>query len=385
MTRTKGARPFYEQRWFQGTAAVLGLVAVVFSLIGPPNLWDAIANLFSDELPPSDTQYVVDASAAMGAPFGSGEGETKLSAAAETIAAAVVSLESEGLALRRFGGSCEDSGDLLVAFGDGHADDVGEAAREQSPEGASNLVNAVVAAIDDFNDGDRFPSDREFVKRIVVVAGTSDACFEEDAAEMIRRRLEQADIVLDFTFVGVAVPEDERDRLREVAGDLEAPVIFADTDEELGRAVEYLELEPALADSQAVQEIHNAVIESLNLFITRLNAGQFDEAATALGESNEEFAGTESRFASIGARLTRPEVVAVHSLVGRAREIQEELIARGQTLLEVARSLEDGEPRAEYDNALAEWNGVIRRQRDNVAEIDQATGELADRVPPIEG
>jgi hypothetical protein len=137
----------------------------------------------------------------------------------------------------------------LVAFGDGHADDVGKAAREQSPEGASNLVNAVVAAIDDFNDGDRFPSDREFVKRIVVVTGTSDACFEEDASEMIRRRLEQADIVLDFTFVGVAVPEDERDRLREVAGDLEAPVIFADTDEELGRAVEYLELEPALADS----------------------------------------------------------------------------------------------------------------------------------------
>jgi hypothetical protein len=51
----------------------------------------------------------------------------------------------------------------------------------------------------------------------------------------------------------------------------------------------------------------------------------------------------------------------------------------------VARSLEDGEPRAEYENALAEWNGVVRRQLDNVAEIDQAIGELADRVPPIEG
>jgi hypothetical protein len=97
MKRTKGARPFYEQRWFQGTAAVLGMVAVVFSLIGPPNLWDAIANLFSDELPPSDTRYVVDASPAMGAPFGSGEGDTKLSAAAETIAAAVArSLEDGG-------------------------------------------------------------------------------------------------------------------------------------------------------------------------------------------------------------------------------------------------------------------------------------------------
>jgi hypothetical protein len=51
----------------------------------------------------------------------------------------------------------------------------------------------------------------------------------------------------------------------------------------------------------------------------------------------------------------------------------------------VARSLDDGDPRAEYDNVLAEWNGVIQRQRDNVAEIDQAIEELADRLPPIEG
>jgi hypothetical protein len=383
MPGDEGPRPFYEERWFQGAAAVLTLATLVLGIVGGPKLWDVIGDTLSSELPQDNTQYVLDASAAMGVEFGADE--TKLSAAARTIADVVEGREGIGLALRRFGGACGEPGDLLVDFGDDRADEVAEAAGEQEAQGEPNLVNAVVAAIDDYSDVDRFPREPGYERRIVVVTGSADGCFGEDAAEQIRRRMAQTGVELDFTFVGVAVPAEERDRLRQVAQDLESPVVFAETDVELGQVVDYLELEPVVTDSQTILDVHDAVIDELIVFAQMTRAGRFDDAETALRRAEATFARTESRFEAIGARASRPEVRSLHELLGRARVIQQQMFAAGATLLAAGRKLDENGSEPEYENAVAEWTGVVRRQQDNVKKIDDAVRELEERLPILEG
>lgn len=382
MEDAEASRPFYERRWFKGTAAVVGLLGATFALIGPPKLWDVVHDLVWPDLPPSNTEYVLDASAGMGDAFGAEEESTKLSAAARTIGRSVGPLEHEGLALRRFGGPCEETGELLVDFSGGHNAEVSDAAADQEAGGRSNLAGAVIAAIDDFNDGDRFPADQTFTKRIVVVTGTVDECSGDRAAELIRRRLERSGIELDFTYVGLGIPESDRDQLREIAGDEQ--VVFADTEDELAGVVTFLELEPVIADSHAFLEIHNVVIDRLNTFSDELNAGRTEEASAALTDSKETFSRTESRLQSIGAHEARAELAEMSRLVEEARSIQEELFATGDTLLELRRELGPDATSSEYENALAEWNGVIDRQRTNVGEIEAAIGDLAGRIPPLE-
>lgn len=372
---------FYERRWFKGTVAVVGLIGAVVALIGPPKLWDVVSDLFRNDLPPSDTEYVLDASAAMGAPFGTADGVTKLSAASMTIAQSVVPLENEGLALRRFGGTCDETGDLLVDFGEGRNNEVSDAAADQQAAGRSNLAQAVIAAIDDFH-GDRFPTDRTFTKRIVVVTGTVDDCSGDNAAELIRRRLENAGVELDFTYVGLGIPEAERNRLREIAGDED--VVFADTDDELAQVVDFLELEPVIADSEAILEIHNEVIDRLNAFIGYLNAARTAPAAAALDDAKTAFSRGASRFDSVIAHETRPNLQVVARLVAQARAIQGELFDVGETLLGLRQDLGADATSAEYENALAEWNGIIQRQQDNVEEINRANEELMAQLPPVE-
>jgi hypothetical protein len=385
MSKAEQAQPFYDRRWFRGTAAVLGIAGVVFGLIGPPKLWDVVADLFSDELPPSNTEIVLDASAEMGVPFGSVEGETKLTAAARAAESYVAPHVNESFALRRFGGDCDEAGDLLVGFGAGHGDDLGEAAGGLAATGESNLANAVLAAIDDYNDGERFPAGRTFSKRIVVFTGTADECSGESAAELIRRRLEGTPIQLDFTFVGVGMPEEERDRLRLIARELEGPAIFADTDEELAEVVEYLEIEPVIADGETAREIHNTVIDELNKFIDALNDGELRRAETALDNSDKALEDTNDPYERIGARQTRAEFADLHDALGQARAIQGELIVLGGTLLDLRRGLNEDGNQAEYENALAEWNGVIRRQVRHRDLLQEAHDELVDLLPTVEG
>src|SRR5215218_4793971 len=95
--------PFYERRRFQGAVAVLGLVGTLVALVGPPNLWDVIGDLFSSELPRDNTEIVLDTSAPMGERFGAaGANLTKLDAATDAVGGYAVPVTNEGLALRSF-------------------------------------------------------------------------------------------------------------------------------------------------------------------------------------------------------------------------------------------------------------------------------------------
>ena len=139
-----------------------------------------------------------------------------------------------------------------------------------------------------------------------------------------------------------------------------------------------------MADAQAILDIHSSVVGELIAFIQDVNAGSFDEAEAALARSEDAFARTSSRFERIATRTSRPEVLALHELLGQARAIQQELFAVGETLLEVGRELEADGSEDTFGNALAEWDGIIRRQRRNVSDIDKLVAELESQLPQLE-
>ena len=228
--------PFYESRPFQGAVAVVALLGAVWALVGAPAPWKIFDEIFSSDLPSSNTEIVLDASAAMGDPFGASG--TKLDIAAGAVGDFAVPFTNEGLALRGFGGGCDEAGELLVDFGENHGEDVRDAAAAAEPGGSSNLANAVIAAIDDFADGDRFP-DRDSPKRVVVFTGTVDDCLGDSAAAEIRREVERSDVDAVFKLIGVRVSEEDRERLRTLKDALgvHAEVVFADTEQELAEVV----------------------------------------------------------------------------------------------------------------------------------------------------
>ena len=162
---------FYERRGFQGTVAVIGLLTAIWALVGAPKPWQVASELSASTVVLSNTEIVLDASAASAKRF---DGETKLEAAQRAIGSYVDPLNHQGLAFRSAGGECAYGCDLAVGFGADHGEAVREAADEQKPEGRSNIVKAVRAAADDFEEAGFTGADR--TNRILVFMNTAKNC-----------------------------------------------------------------------------------------------------------------------------------------------------------------------------------------------------------------
>lgn len=228
--------PFYEQRWFQGTVAVVGLAGAIWAFSGAPKPWDVAADLSATEVARANTQIILDASAGMADPFGEG---TKLDAAAQAIREYVVPLDEEGLALRRTGRTCEEGGELLVDFGKDHADDVAEEAAGQRAEGESSLAYAVIEAISEFTASESFEGPAS-TRQVVIIAGAAEDECLENAPDEIRRKLESSGIDATFRLVALRPSDKARERLRvfEAALGEHAEVEFVETEEELEEVVQ---------------------------------------------------------------------------------------------------------------------------------------------------
>lgn len=227
--------PFYEQRWFQGSAAVVGLLGAIWAFSGAPKPWDAATDLTATEVAFANTQIILDASEGMTEPFGEG---TKLDAAMKAIREYVIPLRQEGLSLRRTGRSCEEGGELLVDFGKDHSDDVVEAAAEQRAEGESSLAYAVIEAISEFTASDRFQGPAATRQVVIIAGGADDECLDNAPAE-IRRKLDSSGIDATFKMVALKPSEDRREQLRSFTQALgeHAEVEFVETEEELEEVV----------------------------------------------------------------------------------------------------------------------------------------------------
>jgi hypothetical protein len=204
--------PFYENRWFKGTAASVALLVSVAALVGP--LRSVIDDLFSSDLPRVDTEIVFDTGSTMNSSFGGSE-QSKLDWAKQRLARDVIPYRNEGLALRTFGGPCGQPGNLAVPFGADHGDDVTKAVNNvRQGEGDSDLSVAVQSAIDDFTG---LPSDT--VKQVIVYVGAVNQCGltsrpAEESAKAIKQFMQNKGVKPHFKFIGVDLSSQEQAQLQ---------------------------------------------------------------------------------------------------------------------------------------------------------------------------
>ncbi len=287
--------PFYEQRWFQGTVAVVGLLGAIWAFSGAPKPWDAATRLTAVKVAHANTQIILDASAGMAAPFGKG---TKLDAATEAIRKYVVPLEEEGLSLRRTGRSCDEGGELLVDFGPGHGDDIVDAAVEQRAEGESSLAYAVIEAIEEFTATGRFQGPAATKQVVIITGAATDACLDNAPAE-IRRKLEDSGIDATFKVVALKATGPARQQLKSFTTALgeHAEVEFVETEEELEEVVD-----------QQLQTLTAEFDEPLQLPIpTDENEPGEETTEETIEEPGETPADEEPEAASGGGTEPEPE------------------------------------------------------------------------------
>jgi hypothetical protein len=201
--------PFYERRWFQGAVAVVGLLTAVWAFSGAPKPWQVASEISATQVTLSNTEIILDASEATAARFGSSG--NKLKAEARAVGQYAAPLKYEGIALRRAGGSCGEEPELLVGFGTDHGETVAEAALEQEPGGRANVVQAVRAAIDEFQQAKyKEPNTTE---RILIFMSGEDEC-RGDAGMQIRDALERSGVNAVFRLVALRPSRAQLGRLK---------------------------------------------------------------------------------------------------------------------------------------------------------------------------
>jgi hypothetical protein len=254
--------PFYERRGFQGTVAVVGLLTAIWGLSGVPSPWSLLGDLFSTDVARSNTEIVLDSSAAMAESFT--KGETKLEAAVDALQAAG-GRNDEGLGLRQTNPGCEFEEEPLVDVGTDHVEQVVSAAEQLHPEGKSNIIGAVLAALGEFRANPDFNRPGS-VRRVLVYTAGQDDCFSGDVSERIRAELEGADVSASFTLIALNASETDLARLHGLESALESAgvaseTIAADDPEQLDEANEQVseESEEAIEAAEEEQEKEETV------------------------------------------------------------------------------------------------------------------------------
>jgi Mg-chelatase subunit ChlD len=118
-------------------------------------------------------EIILDTSATMRKPF---EGGTKLEAAVKGLPKVLdwQVAERDNLALRKFGGPCQENNTkLLVNFGQSNAGQIRTALASLKGEGETTTAAAVLGAARDFDDARRFEGVN---KRVLIITGGQDSC-----------------------------------------------------------------------------------------------------------------------------------------------------------------------------------------------------------------
>lgn len=235
MADDKGSTPFYEHPRFKGTVAVIGLVSAVFALVGVPKLIDVIGDAISTDkaVALSNTAVILDTSAAMGQPFEAGD--TRFDAALKAMGQAVPG-NKEGLALRRTGPECGgEEEEPLVDFGTGNRQAVLGEAEAQRPGGKSNIVKAVIEAVEEFRSNPKF-NRPDSTRRILVFTAGRDDCFSGNVADKLSAELKDDRISASFALIALNASGQGLIQLRELKSALKSagadPEIYTPDDQD---------------------------------------------------------------------------------------------------------------------------------------------------------
>jgi len=359
--------------------AVVGLAASILGVLTATlDLHDRIFGGDGPEPKDPNVELVVDRSEGMCEIWAAGT--SKFAAAVRQVDEILPGLAGTNIALRAFGGPCNEATERLADFGTDNADDIRAALTEQRVGGQADLARAIVDATGDFADLRRFPND--VTKRIVVVTG-GDSC-PGDALGEIRDRFRvlgrERRFALDFRFVGVAVPLDERMELAEISRELVGgDPLFADDEEQLAAALQSVVVtEPLLESIAAVRELVDASVEDLNAVADAI----FDEcdregAEATLARARKTVDRTERPFDRLAEKHERPEFGELYEIARTNRGLQGEFLQRAEDALDLA-DREGCESREAVTNAVGEWNELVAAYNDGNDAMDEIVKEFQE-------
>ena len=338
-----------------------------FPATSAPELYEAI--LKAEETPPpprvaQNIQIVLDRSVQMNNLF---EGRSKIDVATERIARTVLQpgAEFENLALRTFGGECEqdDNTALDVSFATGNGKSIGEMLEGLSLYGNPTLASALRASIQDFDSPTRFAG---VSNRVVVVTGSRGYCDPREA-EAVYEQFTTKKIVPDIYFIAMDVPPSELDDLKRMAAASGARLYPVRTEDELDRAMEQIfEVIPVISGVQAITQILNDVVGHLNSGIRSVSRQDYDEGSRHVDEGRRVMFESDPQFADLGARQTRQVFKDLYGLADSNRELQE----RGFDLIDdFVQARRDDEDVQAYNALISEWNQMISTYNSNVRQM----------------
>jgi von Willebrand factor type A domain len=377
MTRLPTLRSAWT--WLRGepwrlAAATIGFAATLVGLVlGVLELAD---RLFPPPQPSDPSVAIVlESSDAMAKPFGSG---SAFEAARDRLGTVLEEEREHNVELRVFGGDCGKESDRLVGWGTDNAERFGEELDAVQPEGRADLATAIVDATRDFDDRSRFPD--EIVKRIVVI--TSGHTCPDDAQAAIRahfRRLgESRGIGLDFRFIGLDVPLEERTELEEIARALDAgtPAYPSDEDElEAALAAAAVD-EPLLAGAIKMNELVTESLGDLNTCADLVyDEPDADEAEVTCGRARAAVEKSNQAFGRLPDSYARSELNRIREIYVEQLRLQGELVKQADGDLELA-SRHEGEQEEAVGEAVADWNVLVEAHND----ADEPIPRLFDRL-----
>jgi Mg-chelatase subunit ChlD len=201
-----------------------------------------------------NVEIILDTSVAMQKPF---EGGTKLEAAVKALNK-VLSFQvadRDNLAFRRYGGPCKgDNTELLVNFGQNNVKQIRDHLPSASKGDTTTTANAIVRAVSDFDDLQRFA---DVNRRVLIITGGRDMC-DPQAADVIRQSLLKKKIRPTFWFIGMDVPPDQERQLIEIGRATDGKLFHVKNQNELENILERLfEVEPVIADINTMVDILN--------------------------------------------------------------------------------------------------------------------------------
>jgi hypothetical protein len=294
----------------------------------------------------------------------------------------------DNLALRTFGGTCrqEDESRLLVRFGTNRRSRIERASSGLVPSGQPALASAVISALADVQP---LPHTR----RIVVITGHADACYEEAIRE-IKQRFEaqpkatgETPVELEIRFIGLALSAPDVPRIQQMSDAVQGRAYFVNTVAELDDVLQYvLEFEPAVAHVRHVWNIVDAVGKSMTGVAQNMNQGKTPEATAILDSGQALYAEIRPSFEALAGLQPSANFQRFYKLAVENRALQEEAFAAGRAWIRGGALSKDTQS-AGYETAVkkwnelvAKWNEIVRRYNANINEMNRLTSEIVADV-----
>jgi hypothetical protein len=383
-----GAAPASGRGWWRPAAVVLLAAAAALTIwlaVRPPEG----RNSQPPDPPPDPNalsfQVIVDRSSGMNQQFGD---RTKLEAVKQALSTVFLEKTSDrdNLALREFGGDCNDPGNtrLVLPFAPSEkrlADGVTDLT---ATAGVSTLVNAVIEATGDFN---RQQGARAKSGLIIITSGIA-RCGAADPEALIRNRLESyPELSFDVRLIGVGASRQDQSALRRVATAAGGTFRNATTPDQLNEEVRQARvIQTKVAEVDQASNALNDCLDHLNLAIqTHL-----------LKERDYDAAGRE--LAAAEATLQRTQIPAsdpslpqgVRELLEVAREARDDQqnLVRAAAAFMAANKAGDASAQADAQNAYNESRAAFNKRSQEINRRQKAllaASTLSSQVPDADG